>query len=130
MRTRSVMILPLILLIVTACNLASRHPAPPEFQALLWVKKLQQAESQYYGIFHRYGSLEDLGPSGAGLIESEFVDGSHAGFQFTIELGKDSYVLRATPAEFGKRSFYTDQTRVVRVSSGEETATANSEPVK
>ena len=120
----------LLVLPVVSCNLAHRHPAPPEYQALLWIKKLQQAESRYYETHHRYGSLEDLGLGGVRLIEGGAVEGSHAGYRFTIELGHESYALRATPVDANNRSYYADQTGAVRVSYGKQPATADSEVLK
>ncbi|MBL8290262.1 MAG: hypothetical protein JNN08_00425 [Bryobacterales bacterium] len=129
MRVVAKFILPVVVLVVS-CHLAHRHPAPPEYQALLWIKKLQQAESRYYETYHRYGSLEDLGPSGAMLIEGGAVEGSHAGYRFTIERGHQSYVLRATPVDANKTSYYADQTGLIRISYGKQPATADSEVLR
>lgn len=93
------------------------------------VKSLVEAETLFHSQHHRYGGLEDLGPSGAALIPADLATGKVGGFQFAVEANGESYRIRASPVTkgvTGYRSFYVDQSQVIRESYGDAPADSSS----
>jgi len=65
----------------------------------------------------------------AELLDSELASGSKDGYRFNMVGGGKSFTVTATPLEFGKtgnRSFFSDETGVVRYEMGEVFADRNS----
>jgi type IV pilus assembly protein PilA len=65
----------------------------------------------------------------AELLDSELVSGSKDGYRFNMVVGGGSFTVTATPLEFGttgNRSFFSDETGVVRYEMGEVFADRNS----
>jgi len=106
------------------------------------IRTIHQMETQYYSQFGKYAqSLTELGPpaSGAagpaasGLISEDLAEGKKGGYLFTLQAVPLGYTLTAVPEAFGstgRRSFYSDQTMVVRQSWTQEPATDKSPEVK
>ena len=103
-----------------------------ETAAIEQIKTLHTMQAQYYAQFQRYAnSLAELGPppAGAGLIPKKLADGGKSGYRFELRATAGGYALVALPEEFGKtgrRSFYSDETQVIRQTWGPEPADANS----
>ncbi len=105
------------------------------------IKTIHTAEAQYYAQFGKYASdLVALGPRGArpigaeaaGLIPENLASGKKSGFVFEVGPTAEGYAVIAVPEKFGKsgrRSFYSDQTLVIRTSWTAEAANANSPPI-
>jgi hypothetical protein len=106
--------------------------------AIQQIRTLHQAQIQYYGQFGRYAtSLTELGPPASGsagpqasdLIPKSLADGRGTGYLFTVASNPSGYVINANPEQFGssgRRTFYSDQSGVIRQNWGQEPATANS----
>ena len=91
------------------------------------------------------GSLVNLGTSGAAssasadLIDSVLAGGVKAGYLFTYTAGTadasgsiNAYTITAVPSvpgATGQRTFFTDQTNVIRADSSNSGATVNSTPI-
>jgi type IV pilus assembly protein PilA len=102
------------------------------------VRTLHPAEVQYYSQFGTYAtSLTQLGPPASGaagpaaadLIPRTLADGHSSGYIFTLTSTSTGYAISAVPEEYGKsgsRTFYSDQTLVVRNNYSQEPATPNS----
>lgn len=100
------------------------------------------AQISYYSTFGKYASnLSDLGPptggtegpQGAGLISKTLADGSHNGYKFTLAGNGSAFTVTAVPETFGssgRRTFFMDQTKIIRQNWSAEPATANSPELK
>jgi hypothetical protein len=106
--------------------------ASPEILASGDIHRINEAESQFHSTRGRYGNLLELGPDGANLITAELAKGLHHSYRFSLSAETASYVLRARPLrweEGAMRSFYADQTGIVRQNWTNNEATAESERV-
>jgi hypothetical protein len=85
-------------------------------------------------------TLAELGPPNSGgpspasadLIGGDLSQGTKNGYKFTLAGNAGGYVINANPESYnntGSRSFYSDQTMVVRENNGPEPATAQSKEV-
>jgi prepilin-type N-terminal cleavage/methylation domain-containing protein len=140
------------LLIVIAIIVVLISAAAPKFSQYLMnaretaamgaIRTIHTAQTQYSSQFGRYAaSLTELGPPASGqegpaaanLIPSDLAQGVKGGYQFTVELTPTGYKVTAVPTAFnntGRRSFYSDQTMVLRENWGADAATASSPEVK
>ena len=96
---------------------------------------------QYNSQFGRFAqSLTELGPpasgndtaSSANLISADLASGTKQGYTFTLTGTPTGYTVTAVPTAFGStgsRTFFTDQSLVVRENYGQEPATVNSKEV-
>ena len=109
-----------------------------EQAAIRQINTIHQAETQYYSQYGRYAAnLTELGPpaSGAGgpaaadIIPKNLAEGKNSGFIFTVAGSPTGYSVTAVPEAFGNsgsRTFFSDQTLVIRQNFTAEPATANS----
>jgi type IV pilus assembly protein PilA len=140
------------LLIVIAIIVVLISAAAPRFSAILMnaketaamgnIRTIHTAQAQYSSQFGRYAvSLAELGPptsgqpgpAGADLIPGDLAKGSKGGFNFVLEGTPTGYKITATPVAYnntGRRTFYSDQTMILRENWGQEAATAASPEVK
>jgi type II secretory pathway pseudopilin PulG len=98
------------------------------------IRTLHAAMTTYHAQFDRYpASIDALaGGSGEGranLIPAEFASGTMDGYHVTVQGGPSVYTINAEPLEAGSRTFYSDQTAVIRAEKGPEPATAASPKV-
>jgi type IV pilus assembly protein PilA len=113
-----------------------------ETAAMQQIKTIHAAEAQYYSQFGKYAAtLAALGPSGthamgpeaAGLVPENLATGKKSGYLFEAAVTPDGYALTAVPQKpgsSGRRSFYSDQTLVIRTSWTAEQANANSAAIE
>jgi type IV pilus assembly protein PilA len=135
------MIVIAIILIIAAIavpKLSNQRQNAQEMAAIQQIRTLHQSLIQYYGQFGRYAnSLAELGPPASGspgpqasdLIPKSLADGRGTGYLFTLTGTPSGYTINANPEQFGssgRRTFYSDQSGVVRQNWGQEPATANS----
>jgi hypothetical protein len=107
--------LALILLIAQACR--RDGPTAREMAAVAFLGDLVRQENSIYTQTGEYVGLERL----------KFRDPKRYGYSITFELGHGTFTAEATPIEASaNRSFFVDQTGVLRVSKGSEAATKNS----
>lgn len=87
---------------------------------------LDVATIQYNSMYGRYPStLSDLGS----LISADLATGEKDGYRFTLKTSSEGYSFTAVPLVYGstgQRTFYVDQTSVLRYNQGPEPATAES----
>ena len=136
------------LLIVIAIILIIITIAVPKYQqtmrftretaAIAAIKTIHQMEVQYQSQYGRYAtSLAELGPPQSGnpspasadLIPGDLAQGVKQGYKFTLTGNQAGYVVNANPLNYptdGSRTFYSDQSMVVRENFGPEPATASS----
>jgi len=73
------------------------------------------------------------GPSGADLISKDMASGTKNGYKFQMVQTPQGFNVIAVPVQFGntgRRTFFADQTGVIRQNWGAEPATATSEELK
>jgi hypothetical protein len=74
-----------------------------------------------------------MGPQAADLIPSDLASGIKGGYKITITGTPVGYTVLAIPVAYnntGRRSFFSDQTLVIREHYGPEPATAESTEIK
>jgi len=140
------------LLIVIAIIVILISAAAPKFSQILMNAKetaalrhlstIHTAQAQYSSQFGRYAtSLTELGPPTSGaaspaasdLIPTDLSQGVKGGYKFTLEGTPTGYKVTAVPVAYGntgRRTFYSDQTLVLRENWGQEPATASSPELK
>jgi len=113
-----------------------------EMAAIRQITTIHQAQTQYYSQFGRYAtSLAELGPPASGapgpnaaeIIPKVLAEGKNSGYVFTLAGTPTGYGVSAVPEAFnssGRRTFYSDQTLVVRNNWSQEPANANSPEIK
>src|SRR5579862_9267859 len=106
------------------------------------IRTIHAVELQYYSQFGRYAvSLAELGPPASGaagpaaadLISKDLTEGKKSGYIFTVTATPTGYAVSAVPESFnssGRRTFYSDQTLVVRNNWSQEPATVSSAELK
>ena len=136
------------LLIVIAIILIIITIAVPKYQktqifvretaAIAAIQTIHKMEVQYQSQYGRYAiSLTELGPPASGapspaaadLIGNDLSNGINKGYKFTLTGTQGGYVINANPVNFGSdgnRTFYSDQSMVIRNNFGQEPATATS----
>jgi prepilin-type N-terminal cleavage/methylation domain-containing protein len=139
------------LLIVIAIIMIIIGIAAPKFKqaltlsqqtaAIAAIRTLHTAQVQYFSQYGRYAaSLAELGPptsgaagpGGAELIDGTLASGSKSGHKFTMTGNASGYTISVVPeaVNVGSRTFYSDQSMVVRQNVGMEPATVNSPEMK
>jgi prepilin-type N-terminal cleavage/methylation domain-containing protein len=109
-----------------------------EMAAIRQITTIHQAETQYYSQFGNYAtSLAQLGPPASGspgpnaaeIIPKGLADGKASGYIFAVEGIPTGYAVTAVPETFnssGRRTFYSDQTLVIRNNWSQEPANVSS----
>ena len=114
-----------------------------ETAAIKQINNLQLAQQQYMSQFGRFAkNMEELGPAeggqispaGAGLISEDMAtEKVKGGYRFELEGNEAGYVIRALPTAYngtGRRTFFSDQTLIIRQNWGAEPADLTSEEIK
>jgi type IV pilus assembly protein PilA len=132
----------LIIAAIAVPKMNNQMQAAHEMAAIRQITTIHQAETQYYSQFGRYAvSLAELGPPASGaattasadLIPKVLADGKNSGYLFTVTTSPTGYSVTAVPEAFGnsgRRTFFSDQTLVVRNNWSQEPATVNSPEIK
>jgi prepilin-type N-terminal cleavage/methylation domain-containing protein len=130
----------LIILSIALPQMSKSRMHAQEMSAVAEMRTLNQAEVQYQSQFGQYATaLGQLGPpaasgaaegpQAAGLIPGSLASGVTGGYNFSITATPGGYGISAVPKAFGstgRRTFYSDQTAVIRENWGQDPATANS----
>jgi prepilin-type N-terminal cleavage/methylation domain-containing protein len=113
-----------------------------ETAAIAHIRTLHTAQTQYFSMFGKFApSLVELGPpasgnsnaSAADLIPSDLATGDKGGYKFTLAGSPVGYTINASPTAYGNtgsRTFFSDQTMVVRENYGPEPATDKSKELR
>ena len=137
-------VIAIILIIVTVAlpklNNATRYAH--ETAAIKAIQTIHTVQVQYNSQYGHYAtSLAELGPPATGaateasadLIDSGLASGDKSGYKFTLTGNQSGYVINAAPTAYGNtgsRTFYSDQSMVIRENDGPEPATASSKELK
>jgi hypothetical protein len=110
--------------------------------AIETVRTIHKAQLQYQAQFGNFAeTLIQLGPAANGnpspaaadLIPNDLAQGSKTGFNFTMQGSKGAYTVLAVPIAYGstgRRTFFSDQSTVVRETWSSEPANAQSPEIK
>ena len=132
----------LIIAAIAVPKMNNQMMAAHEMAAIRQVTTIHQAETQYYSQFGKYAeSLSALGPPASGaatpaasdLIPKVLADGKNSGYVFTVQPSPTGYAITAIPEAFGssgRRTFFSDQTLVIRNNWTQEPANVNSPEIK
>ncbi len=114
-----------------------------EMAAVRHIVAIHQAQTQYYSTYGRFAAnLAELGPPGGGgapgpssadLLPADLASGEKQGYKYALAASPTGYTVNANPVAFnntGTRTFFSDQTLVVRQNYGEQPATASSPEIK
>jgi type IV pilus assembly protein PilA len=116
--------------------------AAHEMAAIRMIGTIHTCETQYYSQFGHYAqNLSELGPPASGaagpaaadLLQKNLADGKASGFLFTVTGTPTGYSVSAVPETFGSsgsRTFFSDQTLVIRNNYTAEPATAASPEIR
>jgi len=128
----------LVILAIAVPKMNKQMQGAREMAVIREIGSIHQAETQYYSQFGKYaGSLTQLGPpvsgadgpEGANIIPKVLADGKKNGFTYALTTTPTGYAVTAVPDSFGNtgsRTFYSDQTLVIRNNWSQEPATAAS----
>jgi type II secretory pathway pseudopilin PulG len=128
----------LILAMIAVPKVNKQLMSARETAAIQEIKTIHQAETQYYSTFGKYAdSLAALGPPASGadgpaaanLIPKGLSDGKIGGYIFIVTNSPTGYSVNANPEIYGTsggRTFFSDQTLVIRNNYGQEPASVNS----
>ena len=104
-----------------------------ETAALRNLQIVNTAQVQYNSQFGRFArSLSELGPLASNLIPADLAAGERQGYKFTLLETPQGYSIQAVPVAFGatgSRTFYGDQSLILRENYGPEPATVSSKEV-
>jgi type II secretory pathway pseudopilin PulG len=132
----------LILAAIAAPKLNQNRMYTQETAAISQIKSIHTAQVQYYSQFGRYATtLAELGPptsgaegiAAANLLPEDLAKGKKTGYNFVVTGDPNGYQISATPEAFGntgRRTFYSDQSGVIKENWGAEPATITSKEIK
>src|SRR5215468_7250133 len=127
-------VIAIILIIITIAlpKLNRARMYSQETAAIGAIRTLHTAQVQYTSQYGRFAtSLVELGPPASGgptpaaadLIGTDLSQGEKSGYKFTMTGNPSGYVIVAVPVAYnatGSRTFYSDQTMVIRENNGPE----------
>jgi type II secretory pathway pseudopilin PulG len=114
-----------IIAAISIPNLLASRMAANEGSAIYSLRQISNAQSMYYQNFEKYGTLEELATQG--LIDPRLGAGTKNGYNFILELTNNEvagFAVVGVPITYrstGKRSFYVDESFVIRVADNNGT---------
>ncbi|HEY2846111.1 MAG TPA: prepilin-type N-terminal cleavage/methylation domain-containing protein [Bryobacteraceae bacterium] len=132
----------LVILAIAVPKMNTQMQGAREMAVIREIGSIHQAETQYYSQFGKYAAgLAQLGPPAGGpegpeaanIIPKVLSDGKKNGYTYTVAATPTGYSVSAVPDSFGnsgRRTFYSDQTLVIRNNWGQEPATPTSSEIK
>ncbi|HWB85536.1 MAG TPA: prepilin-type N-terminal cleavage/methylation domain-containing protein [Bryobacteraceae bacterium] len=137
-------VIAIILIIITIAlpKLNRAKMYAQETAAIKAVQTIHTAQVQYQSQYGRYAtSLTELGPPASGapspasadLIDPVLAKGEKGGYKFTLTGNPSGYLINAIPTAYnstGSRTFFSDQSMVIRENYGPEPATVNSKELQ
>ncbi len=134
-----------IILIIAAIAMPKLNRArmySQEMAAIRTITTIHTAEAQYFSQYGRFAvTLTELGPPTSGsptaaasdLIPGDLALGEKSGYKFVLAAAPTGYTVNANPVAFnttGSRTFFSDQSLVIRENYGQEPATVQSKEIK
>ena len=99
-------------------NLLASYRAANEGSAMSTMRTIAAAEHTYQSIEMKFGTLQEL--AAGGLVDEKLASGTKNGYTFTVTIDNENpgaFEVTGVPETYGKtgtRSFYVDQTGVIR----------------
>ena len=125
----------LVILAIAVPKMNKQMQSAREMAVIREIGSIHLAETQYASQFGKFAtSLSQLGPpvsggdspEAANILPSSLAGGKKNGFTYTLTGTPSGYAITAVPDSFGNsgsRTFYSDQTLVIRNNYGQEPAT-------
>jgi len=120
--TSLVIVIPVgVIAAIAIPNLLAARRAANEGSSITSLRQILNAETTYYGIHEKYGTLEEL--AAAELLPSTLSSGIRNGYKFRIDLptrnypqtpGFEAVGVPVTYPNNGRNSFYIDETGIIR----------------
>jgi len=113
-----------------------------ETAAIKTIQTIHTAQTQYFSQFGKFAaSLTELGPPASGqanaaaadLIPPDLSTGDKGGYKYTLVGSPSGYTINAIPTAYGStgsRTFFSDQSLVIRENYGQEPATDKSKELR
>ena len=132
----------LIILAIAVPKLGSARMQAQEMAAMRHINAIQTGQTMYLSQFGKYAAtLPELGPPTSGnagpaaadLIPGELASGDKGGYKFVMTQTPIGFAISAVPNVFnstGRRTFFSDQSLVIRQNWSQEPATATSPELK
>ncbi|MDQ2898174.1 MAG: prepilin-type N-terminal cleavage/methylation domain-containing protein [Acidobacteriota bacterium] len=133
----------LIILGIALPKLTKARMYAQEMAAISTVARaIHPAEAQYFSQYGKYAvTLQELGPPTSGapnpsasdLLPGDLSKGEKGGYKYTIAATPTGYSVTAIPTAFGttgSRTFYSDQSMIIRENYGQEPAGPTSNEIK
>jgi type IV pilus assembly protein PilA len=133
----------LIILSIALPQMSKSRMHAQEMAAIKTLNTINTTEIQYQSQFGKFATaITQLGPppsgggegpEAAGLISGNLASGTSSGYNFTVTQTPGGYAVSAMPKTFGstgRRTFYTDQTGVIRENWSQDPATPTSSEIK
>jgi len=132
----------LVILAIAVPKMNTQMQGAREMAVIREIGSIHQAETQYYSQFGKYATnLTQLGPpvsgadgpEAANIIPKILADGKKNGYTYAVSATPSGYAVTAVPDSFGnsgRRTFFSDQTLVIRNNWSQEPATAASPEIK
>jgi type IV pilus assembly protein PilA len=132
----------LVILAIAVPKMNTQMQSAREMAVIREIGSIHLAETQYSSQFGKYAtSLNQLGPpisgadgpEAANIIPKVLSDGKKNGYTYSVTATPSGYAITAVPDSFGnsgRRTFYSDQTLVIRNNWGQEPATPASPEIK
>ena len=126
----------LVILAIAVPKMNKQMQGAREMAVIREIGSIHQAETQYYSQFGKFaadsqparpaGKRRGRPRSGQHPSRRSLADGKKNGFTYTLTATPSGYAITAVPDSFGNtgsRTFYSDQTLVIRNNWGQEPAT-------
>src|SRR5690348_1474460 len=122
----------LVILAIAVPKMNTQMQGAREMAVIREIGSIHQAETQYQSQFGKFAtSLSQLGPpisgadgpEAANIIPKVLSDGKKNGYTYSLSATPSGYAVTAVPDSFGnsgRRTFYSDQTLVIRNNWGPE----------
>lgn len=132
----------LVIAAMAAPKLTSARMQAQEMAAVTQIRTIHQAQVQYQSQFGKFATtLVELGPptngqpgpAAADIIPGDLSKGEKTGYKFNMAQTKDGYSVTAIPMAYnstGRRTFFSDQSGVIRQNWSQEPATEKSDELK
>ncbi len=130
-----------IILAIAVPKYSNARMQTNELAAIRMIGTIHTMQLQYQSQFGKFAvTLQELGPPPSGqpgpaaadLIPEDLAKGKKSGFVFQMQGTPGGYTLTVVPETYnssGRRSFFSDQTMVIRENWGPEPATVSSKVI-
>jgi type IV pilus assembly protein PilA len=123
-----------VIVAIVVPKLVSSRMNALETVAIHDIRTIHMAQVQYFSQYGKYAAtLAELGPPASDLISKNLASGEKDGYVFTLAATATGYTINASPKVYnnnGRRSFYSDETLLIRQSWSQEPANASSPELK